>query len=126
MCEESVSMTSNGQRPHTRKFVRAPVAMPVGYSCDVEELPRTGQAVDLGGGGMRLAADEDLAQGTYLLLRFRLPDNTQDILARGRIVLSFFNAESKRYYHGIAFTQIDPNDQIAIVRFIEATLARSD
>ena len=100
--------------------------MPVGYSCDVEELPRTGQAVDLGGGGMRLAADEDLAQGTYLLLRFRLPDSAQDILARGRIVLSFFNAESKRYYHGIAFTQIDPNDQIAIVRFIEATLARSD
>jgi c-di-GMP-binding flagellar brake protein YcgR len=119
-------MSSNGQRPHTRKFVRAPVSMPVEYSSDSEDLVKVGHAVDLGGGGMRLATEDDLPQGTFLFLRFRLPGSGREVLARARIVLSFFNAESKRYYHGIAFTQIDPNDQVAIVRFIEATLAHSD
>ena len=118
-------MASNGQRPHTRKFVRVPVSMPVEYSYDGEDIAKVAHAVDLGGGGMRIATEDDLPQGTFLLLRFRLPDGGREILARARIVLSFFNAESKRYYHGIAFTQIDPNDQVAIVRFIEATLANS-
>jgi c-di-GMP-binding flagellar brake protein YcgR len=99
--------------------------MPVEYSCDGDDTVKAGHAVDLGGGGMRLATADDLAQGTFLFLRFRLPDGGREILARARIVLSFFNAESKQYYHGIAFTQIDPNDQVAIVRFIEATLANS-
>jgi c-di-GMP-binding flagellar brake protein YcgR len=119
-------MASNGQRPHTRKFVRAPVSMPVEYVRENEDHRSTAQAVDLGGGGLRLATHQDLPQGASFLLRFRLPDGERDLLARGRIVLSFYNAESKQYFHGIAFTQIDPNDQVAIVRFIEATLARSE
>jgi c-di-GMP-binding flagellar brake protein YcgR len=38
---------------------------------------------------------------------------------RGRIVLSFFNANDRRFFHGIAFTQIDPRDQQEIVHYVE-------
>ena len=81
-------MASNGQRPHTRKFVRVPVDMPVEYSYDGEDIAKVAHAVDLGGGGMRIATEDDLPQGTFLLLRFRLPDAGREILARARIVLS--------------------------------------
>jgi len=45
-------------------------------------------------------------------------------MAKGRIVLSFYNAEDKRFLHGIAFTQIDPRDQEEIVRYVAAEVQR--
>jgi c-di-GMP-binding flagellar brake protein YcgR len=79
---------------------------------------------DLGGGGIRLGTDEDLPLGSVLLLRFKLPGGEREMLARGRIVLSFYNAEDRRFFHGIAFTQIDPRDQEEIVRFTAGEIER--
>jgi hypothetical protein len=39
-------------------------------------------------------------------------------------VLSFYNAEDKRFFHGIAFTQIDPRDQDEIARYATAEVQR--
>ena len=80
---------------------------------------KTSEAIDLGGGGVRLATDEDLPLGTVLLLRFRIPTSDREMVMRGRIVLSFYKANEQRFFHGIAFTQIDPADQAAIVRYVE-------
>jgi c-di-GMP-binding flagellar brake protein YcgR len=80
---------------------------------------RSAEAIDLGGGGVRLATDEDLPLGAVLLLRFRVPSADRELVVRGRIVLSFYNANERRYFHGIAFTQIDPRDQTEIVRYVE-------
>lgn len=80
---------------------------------------KAAKAIDLGGGGVRLATDEDLPLGTVLLLRYRIPNVDREMVMRGRIVLSFFKANEQRFYHGIAFTQIDPGDQDEIVRYVE-------
>jgi c-di-GMP-binding flagellar brake protein YcgR len=85
---------------------------------------KQGASSDLGGGGIRLATDEDLPLGEFLLLRFRLPSAERELIARGRIVLSFYNSENKQFFHGIAFTQIDPRDQDEIVRFVAGEVQR--
>ena len=61
----------------------------------------------------------DLPLGTVLLLRFRLPNVDREMVMRGRIVLSFYKADVKRFFHGIAFTQIDPADQAHIIEYVE-------
>jgi c-di-GMP-binding flagellar brake protein YcgR len=119
----------NGGYAHVRKYVRARVKLPVWYTREdavgarIAE-PKQAEAIDLGGGGVRLATDEDLPLGTVLLLRFRVPATDRELVMRGRIVLSFYNANEQRFFHGIAFTQIDPRDQDEIVRYVE-DLARA-
>ncbi|MBD5654846.1 MAG: hypothetical protein IAI50_06660, partial [Candidatus Eremiobacteraeota bacterium] len=48
----------------------------------------------------------------------------REIVVRGRIVLSFYNAENSRFFHGIAFTHIDPRDQEEIIRYVAGEIQR--
>jgi c-di-GMP-binding flagellar brake protein YcgR len=114
----------NGGYAHVRKYVRARVQLPVRYAREDAAAARAAEskeseAIDLGGGGVRLATDEDLPLGAVLLLRFRVPSADRELVMRGRIVLSFYNANEQRFFHGIAFTQIDPRDQDQIVSYVE-------
>ena len=124
MNDQSETVTKNGEPTYRRRYVRVQVSFPVTYVCDGTDEPKEGRSSDLGGGGIRLATDEDLPLGTVLLLRFRLGSVEREMVARGRIVLSFYNAEAKRFFHGIAFTQIDPRDQEEIIRFVAAEVQR--
>jgi c-di-GMP-binding flagellar brake protein YcgR len=109
-----------------RRYLRAPVSMGISYALEGEAATVDAHSSDLGGGGLRLATHEDLALGTVLLLRFTLPGAHRETVARGRIVLSFYNADSAQFFHGIAFTQIDPRDQEAIVQFVAFEIARAE
>jgi c-di-GMP-binding flagellar brake protein YcgR len=104
--------------------VRVDVEIPVHYARDGERDEKVGSSSDLGGGGIRLSTEEDLPLGGVLMLRFPLPNVEREIVAKGRIVLSFYNAEEKRFLHGIAFTQIDPRDQAEIVSYVSAEVQR--
>ena len=116
----------SSQRSHVRRYLRAPVSMGVSYALEGEAGTVDAHSSDLGGGGLRLATHEDLALGTVLLLRFTLPGAHRETVARGRIVLSFYNADSAQFFHGIAFTQIDPRDQESIVQFVAFEIARAE
>ena len=109
--------SSPSGKPQQRRFLRASVDLPVTYAVEGGES-KTAKAVNLGGGGLRLAAADDIPSGTVLRLRFALPGTQHEMVMLGRIVLSFFNAVDGHFAHGIAFTQIDPDDQEEIVRFI--------
>ena len=116
-------MATNGGYAYVRKYVRAEVQLSVTYAREDAgggrgDVPTQAEAIDLGGGGIRLATDEDLPLGTVLLLRFRVPDGDREMVMRGRIVLSFYKANEQRFFHGIAFTQIDPADQSQIVQYV--------
>ncbi len=113
-----------GDNVYRRRYVRVAVASTVSYTRDGADTPKNGESSDLGGGGIRLATDEDLPLGAVLLLRFRIPSVDREIVARGRIVLSFYNAEDQRFFHGIAFTQIDPRDQEDIIRHVATEIHR--
>ncbi len=123
MSEQGEIITQGGE-VYRRRYVRVAVEMPVTYTGNEKDPAKTGHISDLGGGGVRLATDEDLALGSVLLLRFAMPDVGRELVARGRIVLSFYNAEDKRFFHGIAFTQIDPRDQEEIIRYVSAEVQR--
>ncbi|MFZ1124462.1 MAG: PilZ domain-containing protein [Candidatus Baltobacteraceae bacterium] len=124
MSEASDPSAKNGEAPYRRRYVRVDVNVPVSYSREGGDAVKQGSSSDLGGGGIRLATDEDLPLGDSLLLRFRLPGVERELIARGRIVLSFYNSENKLFFHGIAFTRIDPRDQDEIVRYVAGEVQR--
>ena len=98
--------------------------MTVRYARDGETEQKAGSSNDLGGGGIRLSTDEDLPLGTVLMLHFPVPGVDREMVVKGRIVLSFYDAEDKRFLHGVAFTQIDPRDQEEIVKYVAAEIER--
>jgi c-di-GMP-binding flagellar brake protein YcgR len=75
---------------HRRQFVRVEVSLPVEFALEGEPTPHDGSVFDLGAGGMRLVASYDLPPRANLNLKFRLPATDRGIVARGRVVLSFF------------------------------------
>ncbi|MDQ6826136.1 MAG: PilZ domain-containing protein, partial [Candidatus Eremiobacteraeota bacterium] len=101
-----------------RQFDRARVNLPVSYSLVGKGGSAQARVVDLSGGGARIATAADLAAGTQLELTFRLRETDAQLVARGRIIMSFFEGSEQRYLHGVAFTQIAPADQEAIVQYI--------
>jgi c-di-GMP-binding flagellar brake protein YcgR len=82
------------------------------------ELILAGKAVDVSSGGMRVVTATDLPSGQSIVLRFTFPGQDRELIVRGRIILSFFDASSKQFAHGVAFTQYAPHDQEAIERYI--------
>jgi len=115
---------TNNAEVYRRKYARVAVETAVKYVRDGETNMKVGSSSDLGGGGIRLATDEDLPLGAVLVLHFPVPGVEREMMAKGRIVLSFYNAEDKRFLHGIAFTQIDPRDQEAIVSYVADEIER--
>ena len=106
---------------HRRQYVRANVDIPVEFSVERDVRREQGVAVDLGAGGMRLRTPIDLHAGSDIEMRFRLGRNgDREIVARGRVVLSFFNRNQQTYQHGIAFTAVSREDRIAIDEFVRA------
>lgn len=114
----------NAEVPYRRRYVRVTIAAKIAYTREGDETLRYGSSSDLGGGGVRLATEEDLPLGSILMLRFPLPTAEREVLVRGRIVLSFYNAEDKAFMHGIAFTSIDPRDQEEIIRYVASEVQR--
>jgi c-di-GMP-binding flagellar brake protein YcgR len=122
---ESVeSAATSSAAGYRRKYARVEYSMPITYQREGAEEPKMGHSSDVGGGGLRLSTDEDLPLGDVLLLRFKLPICDREMVARGRIVLSFYSAEAKQFFHGMSFTHIDPRDQEEIVRFVADEVQR--
>lgn len=111
--------------PQQRRFFRASVDFPVTVIVPGAELVMYGSAVDLSGGGLRVIAKNDLSAGQNVTLRFTLPDSGNEMMVRGRVVLSFFDAGKQQFAHGIAFTQIAAADQSAIVEYIHELQQRA-
>ncbi len=124
MSEKTEPYSVVGEGPYLRRYVRVAVSFPVTYTQNGDDEEKDGHASDLGGGGVRLSTPEDLPLGAVLLLRFPVPNVGREMMVRGRIVLSFYDAKSKRFFHGVAFTQIDPRDREEIIGFVAAEVAR--
>lgn len=112
--------THSGQAPE-RKHLRVNADFPATVILPGYELVLGGTALDLSSGGMRVATTTDLPPGQAIVLRFTLPGQERELIVRGRIVLSFFDAGWRHYAHGIAFTQYSSQDQTSIEGFIAAS-----
>lgn len=111
-------MSSHGEQAPERKHLRVTADFPVTVILPGYELVLEGTVLDLSGGGVRVATATDLPPGQAIVLRFTLPGQPREMIVRGRIVLSFFDAGSRHYAHGVAFTQYTSQDQLSIGDFI--------
>jgi len=114
-----------GSGPQQRRFFRAAVEFPVAVTVSGNDAAMEGSAVDLSGGGMRIITKNDLSAGQNITLRFSLPEGEREMMVRGRVVLSFFDASRQQYAHGVAFTQIAAPDQSELVEFIHELQQRA-
>jgi c-di-GMP-binding flagellar brake protein YcgR len=114
-----------GSGPQQRRFFRAAVDFPVSVTVSGNDTAMEGSVVDLSGGGMRVITKNDLSAGQNITLRFTLPEGEREMMVRGRVVLSFFDASRQQYAHGVAFTQIAAPDQSEIVEFIHELQQRA-
>lgn len=113
----SRAKTSEGRAPVVpRHFERAAVDLSAQYAIEGHPGWNAGTIDDLGGGGVRLHTEEDVAAGTSLALRFEL--GGMPIEATARVAMSLFDQSRARYIHGVAFTSIEPEQQQTIVRCV--------
>ncbi len=82
------------------------------------ELILGGEALDVSRGGMRVATTTDLPMGQAIVMRFALPGSDHEMLVRAKIVLSFYDASSQTFMHGIAFTQYASSDYDLLAKFM--------
>ena len=111
-------VSTQEDRSHERRFYRADVNFPVTIIVPGHELVVAGDAVDISKGGVRVTTTTELPPGQPIVLRFTLPGSERDMLVRGKVALSFFDAAAKRYAHGVAFTQYTSGDHERISAFI--------
>lgn len=109
------------ETPSRRRTRRTATEFPVTVIIPGGELILHGTALDLSAGGIRVATTSDLPAGQKIALRFTLSRGDREVLVLGRIVLSYFDAQSKRYLHGVAFTQISAEDTARISAFVDAS-----
>ena len=92
--------------------------MPVTLIVPGHELILSATSFDISRGGMRVSTTTDLPAGQPVVLRFTLPGSDHELLVRGRVVLSFYDASNKVFAHGIAFTQYTTQDYENIGNYV--------
>ena len=118
-------VSTEDSSPSQRRYFRVAVDFPLSLTVAEGEPVVAGAAEDLGGGGMRVTTKGEISPGQAVALHFALPGDAGEMLVRGRVVLSFFDASKRHYAHGVAFTQIAEPDQKKIVEYIHEIQQRA-
>jgi c-di-GMP-binding flagellar brake protein YcgR len=131
-----------------RQSYRATIEFPIVYIVDGREGTRSASANDLSVGGLRLLGDEDFTKETVIDFRFTLPTEEvanvfieKEVTERtafgerkkrtkiapspfeqldiaGKIVIAFYNLDTKRFAHGVRFLNLAQRTEDEIQRFI--------
>lgn len=132
----ALALPTELKRVQRRRCVRLDTLLDVWYAPlperGREPVFRAARAVDISGSGMRLAADQELAIGERLLLRFTLEvdDREIEIETVARVVRRDAGEEAQgrsgyryRYRYGIEFVDLPLRTQDQIVRYIFRRMA---
>ena len=131
-----------------RQSYRATIEFSIVYIVAGREGTRAASANDLSVGGLRLLGDEDFTKETVIDFRIKLPtEEVADVLIEkeviersafgdkkkrvkspptpfeemdiaGKIVIAFYNLETKRFAHGVRFLHLPQRTEDEIQRFI--------
>lgn len=115
-------------RVQQRMHVRMPVILDTEYALAEEQVEKEkspsftrATAVDLSGGGMKLALRRRIPENTMLLLRFTLPlqSKPEKLELEARVIRCVRVDQKRDLYHlGLKFENINHRQQDIIVRFI--------
>lgn len=117
------------RRIQQRQYVRLKCLLEVSYAQPPEgsRRPRFRRAysLDISGGGMLLATEEELPVGQVLLLEFSLPlrEGAKKMELKGRVVRSFRDEDSGKPRVALQFEEITRAQQDLIVRYIFQCMA---
>lgn len=94
-----------------RKFVRVASRFMVWYQTIDENELSFGKPMskNISAGGILLEMEEPLKVGTFLSLKFKLPDSPREILVKGKVV-RMQRLESGKMDTGIEFSSIEGED----------------
>ncbi len=115
---QSYEYTDEKAVAERRRFDHVRVNLAISYSVVGEEESQSVRAVDLSVGGLRFLDSAELFRDSQVSVRFGLPQIDHDIVARGRIVMSFFDSSQEKYSHSVTFTKIAQSDLEAVSRYI--------
>ncbi len=117
------------QRVQNRKFVRIPVSINIIYTeltaNEEKSNDEEGLALNLSGGGMRLATSRLLEVGSVLLLSYILDFDTEEveIKVKGTVMCEYMRLDENsiknwKHHYGISFINIPTNLQDLIMRYV--------
>ncbi|MGH7198578.1 MAG: PilZ domain-containing protein [Candidatus Omnitrophota bacterium] len=108
-----------------RKFIRLPA--PIGISYKPLKKGRSGKPTvsfirNIGGGGVRFVAKDELRPGDLLDIRIEIPNVTDPVRAVGEVVWYTESDDRRREAGeaGIKFREIDPKDLHRILEYVHA------
>jgi len=118
-------------RIQLRNHVRLSVMLDVEYAVKESESQKLkftkGITVDLSGGGMKLAARENIEENSLLILKFVLPlkNKAEPVQLKAKVVRSIKADPQREVYHlGLRFEDITYREEDMIVRFIFERMAQ--
>jgi c-di-GMP-binding flagellar brake protein YcgR len=142
------SAPPSGRANQKRQSYRASIEFPILYIVDGREGTRTATANDLSVGGLRLLGDEDFTKETVIDFRITLPTEEvanvliekevtertpagerkkrvktaptpfEQLQIAGKIVIAFYNLDTRRFAHGVRFLNLQQRAEDEIQRFI--------
>jgi len=120
-----INLVSEGERMQRRSFFRLNCVMPFSYSPvstggeeeTPDEFPFEGIIKDIGGGGIRFAANNDVSESGSLVCLLNIEN--EPIAARGRVLhKQHFPKSVYAYQYRVQFTGMNHYDQERIVQYV--------
>ena len=111
-----------------RRFVRLATRMNVVYTVLHDERPIRSMTGNISGGGLSFFANAPLSPGTRLKVELTLPEQespipfTAEVVCSEESLLISPTAQERAVEIGARFVEIAPEDQDAIMRYVESGL----
>lgn len=109
-----------------RRYIRLDTHLKINYRIlQQSPAPTPTETLDIGGGGIRLFLNEPLKVGTLLELEIFFPGESKAVHCQGKLVwveeFSIYQGtkeERKELEGGIEFTNISPEEQDRIIKYV--------
>ena len=119
-------MPSDGKVAARRRYRRMTLRVEVEYETREDDQPRRDVATTLGAGGLFIATEDPLDEGTVLVARFRLPNGSTLHEIAGRVVWNHRKSEDSAQRSGMGISFADPASGAVLAAELESLIAETE
>jgi c-di-GMP-binding flagellar brake protein YcgR len=111
-----------------REYRRLDVSINVEYDISTHQVWVESESKNISAGGICLLTRQSIKPGTYIKLKFKMPDTAQYVQVTGEIMWNQkYIINNEEYYdNGIKFVAINDRDRELIGKYIEGATFNSD